>query len=187
MNCKRYKPFSNIYSKATIILLLPILLLGCNSFNKSEEQPTIKVAQQVVFQRNIETTTFEASVNSENTLSQYYSFDSHTRNSQDFKKNDICFTADGNTNISLVFKSLSLAQSLYVENNDPSGIITFDRKECISDDYSTGSRPIPKINSKYCWKTNDGNLVEFVVTDISQIIDDQITYQVTIKYIIWDK
>lgn len=168
-----------------ISILIGLLLLNCDFFTLNDFKNSRNL-QESIFQRNVETITFEASYGSEKTLPQYYSFDSQERISSDFQKNDIFFSVSGNTDVFLVFKPMTMAQSIYVENNDTSGVMIFNYEDCESNGYSGGSRPIPKLNSKFCLKTNDGNLVEFIVTNISQIIDDQTTYQVTIKYILWD-
>jgi hypothetical protein len=158
-----------------LIFILSIFVEGCNVNYDFFPFHNPKNIGETIFKHNIGTVIFEASTDLGNNLSQYYSFDDKARISDNLDDNDIHFGLGGNTNLFLVFTPLSLAQSLYVENDDTLGIITFNRKDCESDNYSMGNRPIPEINSKYCWKTNDGNIVEFVVTDILRIYDDQMT------------
>ena len=170
-----------------IYLLTLILLVSCQKNITSEKNTTSvdSVDERVKIVKLI-----ARSKNDNNSLSQYFSFDRGSI-AQDPILNDIYFGLTKNSKPFLAFSPVNSAKGTQIENNngqDDSQNIIFNVNECKSDNlqYNSGAMPIPYTYSKYCWITNNGSLVEFVVTNITEIIDDFQTYEITLTYVIWD-
>lgn len=174
--------------KIVFLIFFIILMGGCQNGSTAHKKNSIDSTDNRV--RNI--IIIASSKNDKNSSSQYFSFDSGNSYIENPKLNDIFF---GLTSTSMPFLAISpvnLAKGAQVENNQSqydSQSIIFNKNDCEPEkiNYTSGAMPIPSLYSKYCWITNNGNFVEFVVTDITEIIDDFQTYEITLTYVIWEK
>lgn len=193
-----------IYLKLVIWVSILFLLCGCvasapedNSSHRQVDTQIIGLPDETATSEKLTGLRSEGEITLEactdqntcNTIN-YFSFDENRSFSDDFQKNDIFFRLTENHPPYLVLAHSNLSKGEQIENNggkDDEKYLVFNKNDCISGDlsYGTGVHPIPYLYSKYCWISNDGNFVEFVITDITKIIDEQITYRITIEFVIW--
>jgi hypothetical protein len=120
----------------------------------------------------------------------FFSFDENEPMVSNLAMNDIYLGVTQGTMSFLVFSAVSEAQGVQIEYEDSTPTAkdqTFNKQECLSQDlrYTSKGIPIPQLNSRYCWITNSGNHVEFIVSDISNTISTYYSFNVTIEYALW--
>jgi len=131
-----------------------------------------------------------------------YSSDDHEKASFDFDANQTASAQTDDSDIGfaltephpdsiLVLHPTFGAKGELIEWGKPSYVPdseSFDFEACAGaiGEFGTGGIPIPALGSYYCWLTNDGRLVEFIVAKIEALPGMANSYQVEISYVVWD-
>jgi hypothetical protein len=110
-----------------------------------------------------------------------FDFDSNKAQSTTSQKNDIAFgLTDSHLYPILVLGPSFGATAGYLNINNGK----FNYEDCLSSvNFGKGGIPVSSVNSYYCWRTNEGRMVEFVIDKIEKLDE---TYRIEINYLVWN-
>jgi len=171
-----------------IYFQLTCLLVGCS---ENQIDPLRKNGEKTEAIPILGSAHFSVSaINTAPNQNNLFSFDENKSMVSNLAMNDIYLGVTQGTMSFLVFSAVSDAQGVQIDFEDSTPTSkdqSFNKQECLSQDlrYTSKGIPIPWINSRYCWITNSGNHVEFIVSDISNTISTYYTFDVTIEYALW--
>jgi len=132
---------------------------------------------------------YEGTFSFETTLGANYDnavFDFDTNKPQSDDRNDMSINVSQGTNTFITASPLNGASVYPLKQDSELFSRVFNYSECHQgiDSFRTGSKPL-NSGGYFCWKSNEGRLVEFTIQKIYKSVNEN--FIIDIKYIVWDK